>query len=91
MSWRRRTVLRAVGAPVNRFELEKPGSVSVFERTASGWRQRTGLLTDDADVADDFGQAVALSADGTTGLVGAHDDEIGDREQAGAAYVFGDR
>lgn len=53
--------------------------------TAGSWAtsaEPTATLTDSS--ADYFGYAVALSADGTTALVGAYETEGG----AGAAYVY---
>ncbi len=62
------------------------GAAYVFELGESGWAQVAKLTAADADVADWFGLAVALSPDGEA-LVGApNDDQLG--ENAGAAYVF---
>jgi hypothetical protein len=50
------------------------GSVYVFARDDTGWNQDTKLIPSDGDPADQFGNSVALSSDGTTALIGAHND-----------------
>ena len=75
-------------------------SVSVYERGADGaWNQRAYVTASVADATDGFGSSVALSADGTTLIVGASGEDSaatgidGDEtdnsvEQSGAAYLF---
>lgn len=65
---------------------EWAGSAYVFEVSGGEWRQRATLSPVDAGTG--FGSAVALSADGTTALVGA-DSADGNGAGAGAAYLFG--
>lgn len=69
------------------------GAAWVFARSGSNWTQQGSELTpNDASGPANFGQSVALSADGTTALIGG----IGDTsttpnvpdENAGAAWVF---
>jgi hypothetical protein len=56
----------------------------VFTRRAGTWSQ-TGVLTGSGAAADDsFGWSVALSAQGSTALVGAFEHD----KNAGAGYVF---
>ena len=60
------------------------GAAYVFARTGSIWNQQQELTaSDEGPDADEFGDSVALSSEGTTALVGAlqHDGH-------GAAYVF---
>jgi FG-GAP repeat len=59
------------------------GAAYVFTRTRTGWQQTTELTASDGGLSDDFGGAVAITADGNTALIGAvyHDN-------VGAAYVF---
>ena len=61
------------------------GAAWVFTRTQSTWTQQGSALTaDDETTGGDFGESVALSADGNTALIGAENDENG----AGAAWIF---
>jgi PKD repeat protein len=65
------------------------GSAYVFDRAGGAWTQRVKLAADDGDNQDQFGRAVSVSADGTTGLVGAMGDEgPSGGADAGSAYVF---
>ena len=74
------------------------GAVYVYARTASGWQQ-TYLKASNAQSGDQFGFALALSADGTTLAVGANFEDGGapgingnqadeSANGAGAVYVF---
>jgi hypothetical protein len=66
----------------------KAGSAHVFVRSDGAWRHDGKLVPDDGDEEDLFGGAVALSADGTTALVGASEDEDPNGKNSGSAYVF---
>jgi hypothetical protein len=66
------------------------GSAYVFEVADGSWSQQTKLAADDGDDEDGFGDAVTLSNDGTTAIVGAKSDEDPNGDNAGAAYVFVD-
>jgi hypothetical protein len=46
------------------------------------------LLASDAASSDQFGKSVALSADGLTAIVGAHQQDTSPNSNQGAAYVF---
>ena len=48
------------------------------------------LSANDADGSDEFGEAIAVSGDGTIALVGAPADEDPNGSLAGSAYVFED-
>ena len=67
---------------------EDAGSVYVFDSASGSWEQRAKLTADDGDSNDDFGQSVAVSSDGATGLVGARSDEDPNGSGAGSAYAF---
>lgn len=67
---------------------ETTGSAYVFVST-DGWSQRAKLTADDGNSDDFFGSSVALSADGTTALIGASEDEDPNGLLGGSAYVFG--
>ncbi|NDJ60764.1 MAG: PKD domain-containing protein, partial [Chloroflexi bacterium] len=63
------------------------GSAYVFVRSGSTWSQQAKLTAADAAAVDVFGEAVALSSDGGTALIGARlDDDFG--TASGSAYVF---
>ena len=62
----------------------------VFTRSGATWTQRQKLTASDLADGDDYGYAVAVSADGTTAAIGA----AGKDGVTGAVYVFargGDR
>jgi hypothetical protein len=69
------------------------GSAYVFENSGGAWSQSAKLSADDGDDGDSFGVSVAVSADGTTAVIGADFDEDPNGEDAvyggaGSAYVF---
>jgi hypothetical protein len=76
------------------------GAVYVFRRDAMGrWAQEAYLKANNTDAGDDFGRALALSADGVRLVVGAPSEDSNARfvggdvtnnaaVDAGAAYVF---
>ena len=70
-----------VGAPVHNLQR---GAAYVFTPRFGTWSQAAELTASDAANLDNFGLSVALSALGTTALVGAPGRNSG----AGAAYVF---
>lgn len=61
----------AVGAPVDNSGLRGPGTVYVFTRDDSGWRQVILHNGPNPDAIDQFGCAVSMTADGHTLAVGA--------------------
>jgi hypothetical protein len=64
------------------------GAAWVFRRTASGWQQLGPKLTaSDGSYNDGFGSSVAISASGTTVLIG---DWWSTNNRAGSAWVFVD-
>ena len=67
---------------------EAPGMAAVFERGDGEWRETATLTDDEGEPGDDFGGSVALSADGTTALVGADKDTLANGNVAGSATVF---
>jgi len=60
------------------------GKVYLFTRSASTWNLQGELMAGDGIVGDGFGISVALSANGSTALIGASSRNSGQ----GAAYVF---
>jgi hypothetical protein len=75
------------------------GAAYVFTRSGTTWMQQAFLKAPDADYLDDFGNALRLSSDGQTLVVGARGESSastvinGDQADdsasgAGAAYVF---
>ena len=81
-------------------QAEESGAVYVFTRTGTTWTQRAYVKASNADAGDEFGSSVALSRDGRTMAVGAHNEDSaavgvnGDEanntaDDSGAVYVFG--
>jgi hypothetical protein len=75
------------------------GAVYVFSRSGGTWSQQAYVKASNPNLGDDFGQSVALSADGNTLAVGADledsaatvvngDDTNNAAANAGAAYVY---
>ncbi len=64
------------------------GSARVFVRSGSTWTQEATLLAPDAAMGDQFGRSVALTADGSRALVGAHVDDTAGGGDAGSVRVF---
>ncbi len=61
------------------------GAAWVFTHSASGWSQQGGKLTANSEIgAGEFGESVALSADGNKALIGGP----GDNGNVGAAWEF---
>lgn len=75
------------------------GAAYVFTRNGTTWTQQTYLKASNPNVADHFGDSIALSADGATLAVGANSEDGGapgingnqldnSVSAAGAVYVF---
>ncbi|MBC8099088.1 MAG: FG-GAP repeat protein, partial [Armatimonadetes bacterium] len=69
-------------------ENRNQGSAYIFTRSGATWTQQAKLVASDGGYCERFGSAVALSADGTTALIGAERDYIGTNWSQGSAYVF---
>ncbi len=65
------------------------GSAYVFNRQGGSWTETQKLTASDGEAFDAFGFSVALS--GSTIVVGAPSDDIGDNFNQGSAYVFEDQ
>lgn len=92
----------AIGAPSgNRgpLEVSSTGSAYVYARTSTTWSREVRLLASNANDRDFFGESVALSADGSTLVVGASteasaasgvggDQSDNSLRNAGAVYAF---
>lgn len=77
-----------VGAPYRTLSQAKQGAAYVFLRSSNTWSQQQELTANDSVGKDYLGYAVALSASGTTALVGAVGKTVNGNEGQGAAYVF---
>ncbi|NWJ95881.1 MAG: Ig-like domain repeat protein [Chloroflexi bacterium] len=64
------------------------GAAYIFTRTGSTWVQQQILTATNSAYGDQFGNAVALSSDGNTALVGAYWKWFGMNGNQGAAYIF---
>lgn len=62
------------------------GSAYVFNRLGNSWIETDKLTASDGEAGDHFGWSVAVS--GSTIIVGALSDKIGDNFFQGSAYVF---
>ena len=60
------------------------GAAFVFTRTGTTWSQQQRLTASDASGAPKFGSSVALSADGSTAIIGGPEDD----SLNGAAWIF---
>ncbi len=80
-------------------EAVESGAVYLYTRENAEWRQRAYIKASNADIGDEFGSALALSADGRLLAVGAHNESGAGRglggdtadnsaPQAGAVYLF---
>ena len=67
---------------------EDQGTATVFVRTGGVWTQQQQLTAIGGAAHDDFGNSVALSADGNTVLIGAFADNVGANEDQGTVIVF---
>ncbi len=84
--------------PVNNNLLFETGATYVFTRSGSTWSQQAYIKAGVADYGDRFGYTVSLSADGSTLVVGANQEDgsgtgvnpahNNSLANAGAAYVF---
>lgn len=66
------------------------GAAYVFKRNEAevNFTQTQKLTASDAGYGDYFGAAVALSADGTTGVVSTYYKTVNGKDKQGAAYVY---
>lgn len=63
------------------------GSAYVFTRVNNSWSQTKRLIPSDGSAGSFFGEAIAISGDGSTVVVGAwRDDDLG--SDTGAIYIF---
>lgn len=72
----------------SRYDTEHVGRATVYTQSGRGMRSQTVLGPDGDDFDEDFGEAVALSADGQYALVSATYDELPDGSPEGTVYVF---
>jgi hypothetical protein len=74
---------QATYAPVTGIQ----GSAYIFTRSGVTWSQQQKITASDSGTTDNFGQSVALSANGNTALVSAPFNSAG-ADRGGAAYSF---
>ena len=63
------------------------GAAYVFDFN-DDWTQQTVLAPRNGNAGMDFGKALALSADGTTAVIGAREDNTPNEPSSGSAYVY---
>jgi len=94
------SVARGVNGREDDDSADDSGAAYLFTRSGSAWSQSAYLKASNTEGFDEFGSAVAISADGKTMVVGARMESGGARTvngnqndneagQSGAAYVFG--
>jgi LPXTG-site transpeptidase (sortase) family protein len=66
--------------------ISQAGAAYVYVRSGTGWILEAKLVPRDAKPGDTFGVSVAI--EGNTAVVGASGRDVGDDENAGAAFVF---
>jgi hypothetical protein len=76
-----------VGALLNDDTWSDSGSAYIFIRFGNSWTQQAKLVASDPAANDQFGNAVAISSDGNTVIVGAYADTVTYTNQ-GSAYIF---
>lgn len=64
------------------------GAAYIYARSGDVWTQQQRLTASDGAAEDLFGNAVSISADGNTALIGSAGDDIGANNQQGSAYIF---
>ncbi len=79
-------LIGAYGAAVGAKALQ--GAAYIFVKTGGTWGLQQKLTASDGAPGDEFGASVALSADGSTALIGAWNAAVGANQFQGAAYVF---
>ena len=78
---------------------EESGAVYLYTRTDDDWTQQAYVKASNAQTGDEFGSSVALSGDGRTMAVAAHNEDSSARDlngdqaddsanESGAVYVF---
>ena len=74
-----------VGVP---FEEAKAGSAYIYTHSGSSWDVDKKIMAHDMAVNDYFGYSVAMNWDGTKVIVGAYQEDPGDINSAGSAYIY---
>jgi hypothetical protein len=74
----------AIGARIEGGGATNAGAVHVFTRTGSAWTEQAVVRAPQQKSSAEFGSAVAMSANGTTLVVGAPQEDTA----TGAVYVF---
>ena len=66
----------------------KPGKAYVFSRKSGVWSEDAIFVADNPQAGDEFGAAVAVSADGALCVVGSTNDKSVYGTRTGSAYLF---
>jgi len=67
---------------------EGSGSAYAFRRVDGTWTQEAKLTAPDGNPEDEFATSVALSADGSSVIIGTPNDDAPNAENTGSAYAF---
>ena len=76
-----------VGAQYQSTGGSSAGSAYIFTRSGTSWSQQAQIQSSDAEAYDKFGNAVSISSNGNTAIVGAWKENT-TASGAGSAYIF---
>ena len=76
-----------VGATGEDTTASEAGSAYIFTRAGTTWSQKKKFQASNASSGDSFGEAVAMSNDGETAIVGSQFEDTGGTN-TGSAYIF---
>ena len=76
-----------IGGPDRAGKTSFDGGAWVFTRAGEKYAQQGGPLTGEEQQSE-FGYSVALSGDGLTALIGAHEEEVVKSVHSGSAYAY---
>jgi hypothetical protein len=80
-----------IGAYLEDTSGNSAGSAYIFTRSGTTWSQQAKIQPSDIQADDRFGNAVSISGDGNTAIIGANQEDIDDASTTsnnGAAYIY---
>ena len=76
-----------VGSPKEDTGTSNAGSAYIYTRSGTTWSQQAQIQASDTGSNDNFGNAVSISDDGNTAIIGSPYEDSG-ATNTGAAYIF---
>tara|TARA_Y100000389_G_scaffold192779_1_gene220656 strand:+ start:101 stop:1855 length:1755 start_codon:yes stop_codon:yes gene_type:complete len=76
-----------VGSPKEDTGSSNAGSAYIYTRSGTSWSQQAQIQASDRGSNDNFGNAVSISDDGNTAIIGSPYEDSG-ATNTGAAYIF---